>query len=235
MDNTPTRLGKPTLDKDLDKLTRLEEATHFISRGLLAPGIGLIFLALAMIVAAAFVIDRPGAAVIVAGAALAAYMAMNIGANDVTNNVGAAVGARAMSMGTALAIAAIFEIAGALLAGQGVAQTVASGIVDRAIFPNPDRRLLPGLYVRARLEQGVASSAILIPLAAVSRDPRGGATVYVVDRQGKAELRPKRLRPLRPDILADGPRAFPLAKEDIAEPRLALLLCPRIHAVAESA
>ena len=43
MDNTPTRLGKPTLDKDLDKLTRLEEATNFVSRGLLAPGIGLIF------------------------------------------------------------------------------------------------------------------------------------------------------------------------------------------------
>lgn len=60
----------------------------------------------------------------------------------------------------------------------------------RAIFPNPDGALLPGLYVRARLEQGVATSGILVPQAAVSRDPRGSATVYVVDAQGKAQLRP---------------------------------------------
>lgn len=60
----------------------------------------------------------------------------------------------------------------------------------RAIFPNPDGALLPGLYVRAQLEQGVATSAILVPLAAVSRDPKGSATVYVVDASGKAQLRP---------------------------------------------
>lgn len=60
----------------------------------------------------------------------------------------------------------------------------------RAIFPNPDGALLPGLYVRAQLEQGVATSAILVPLAAVSRDPKGSATVYVVDAAGKAQLRP---------------------------------------------
>jgi membrane fusion protein (multidrug efflux system) len=60
----------------------------------------------------------------------------------------------------------------------------------RAVFPNPDGALLPGLYVRAQLEQGVATSAILVPLAAVSRDPKGSATVYVVDAGGKAQLRP---------------------------------------------
>ncbi len=60
----------------------------------------------------------------------------------------------------------------------------------RAIFPNPDGALLPGLYVRARLDQGVATSAILAPQAAVSRDPRGSATVYVVDAGSKAQLRP---------------------------------------------
>ncbi|MBD9371171.1 inorganic phosphate transporter [Rhizobium sp. ARZ01] len=141
MDNTPTRLGKPTLDKDLDKLTRLEEATHFISRGLLAPGIGLIFLALAMIVAAAFVIDRPGAAVIIAAAALAAYMAMNIGANDVANNVSPAVGSRALTMTAALVIAAVFETLGALLAGGDVVSTVSEGIVGPASMP-PDTLIL---------------------------------------------------------------------------------------------
>ena len=60
----------------------------------------------------------------------------------------------------------------------------------RAVFPNPGGTLLPGLYVRARLEQGVATEGILTPQAAVSRDPKGGATVYVVDAAGKAQLRP---------------------------------------------
>jgi len=60
----------------------------------------------------------------------------------------------------------------------------------RAIFPNPNGALLPGLYVRAQLVQGVATAGILAPQAAVSRDPRGSATVYVVDAAGKAQLRP---------------------------------------------
>ncbi len=60
----------------------------------------------------------------------------------------------------------------------------------RAVFPNPDGTLLPGLYVRAQLNQGVATSGILVSQAAVSRDAKGSATVYVVDAAGKAQLRP---------------------------------------------
>jgi len=59
----------------------------------------------------------------------------------------------------------------------------------RAIFPNPNGALLPGLYVRAQLSQGVATQAILVPQAAVSRDAKGGATVYIPDAKGKAQLR----------------------------------------------
>lgn len=135
MQNSPKRLTKPTLDKDLDKLTRVEEATHFVSRGLVAPGIGTIFLALAMIMAGSYVIDQPGAAIIVAGAALAAYMAMNIGANDVTNNVSPAVGSRALTMGAALVIAAIFETLGAMIAGQNVVATISEGIIPASSMP----------------------------------------------------------------------------------------------------
>ncbi|MGD9478304.1 inorganic phosphate transporter [Shinella sp. G-2] len=138
MANSEVRLRKPTLDKDLEKLTFTEQATHFVLRSWTGVGISLVFLLIAMAVASSFATGTQGAVVVAVTAALAAYMAMNIGANDVTNNVGAAVGARAMSMGVALVIAAIFEIAGALLAGQGVAETVASGIVDRAIFPSPE-------------------------------------------------------------------------------------------------
>ncbi|MBZ9789303.1 inorganic phosphate transporter [Rhizobium sp. 3T7] len=135
MPDRPAVLTKRTLDKDLDKLTHVEDATKFVSRKLVAPGLGLIFLGLAMLFAGIYVFDRPSAVLVIAAAALAAYMAMNIGANDVTNNVGAAVGARAMTMGQALVIAAIFEILGATVAGGEVVKTISSSIVDTVQVP----------------------------------------------------------------------------------------------------
>jgi PiT family inorganic phosphate transporter len=72
-------------------------------------------------------------------ALIGAYMAMNIGANDVANNVGPAVGSRAMTMTMAIVIAAVFEAAGALLAGGEVVKTIKKGIIDIAAFGgNPD-------------------------------------------------------------------------------------------------
>lgn len=59
----------------------------------------------------------------------------------------------------------------------------------RAVFPNPKGELLPGMYVRARLSQGVNSEAILVPHAALSRDARGNATVMVVNGESKVESR----------------------------------------------
>jgi len=63
-----------------------------------------------------------------------AYMAMNIGANDVANNVGPAVGAKALSIGGAIVIASIFEVAGALIAGGDVVGTIKKGIIDPVAF-----------------------------------------------------------------------------------------------------
>ena len=121
------KLSKPTLDKDLDKITYAEEAAQHLSRRVLPFGLGLVFLVLVMALAGIYVSDRPGAVIMVAAAVLGGYMAMNIGANDVTNNVGAAVGARAISIGAALAMAAIFEIAGAVIAGDTVVMTISRG------------------------------------------------------------------------------------------------------------
>jgi len=67
-------------------------------------------------------------------ALIGAYMAMNIGANDVANNVGPAVGSKAMTMGMAIGIAAIFEAAGALIAGGEVVKTIKKGIIDISAF-----------------------------------------------------------------------------------------------------
>jgi len=72
-------------------------------------------------------------------ALIGAYMAMNIGANDVANNVGPAVGSKAMTMTMAIIIAAIFEAAGALIAGGEVVKTIKKGIIDISAFSgNPD-------------------------------------------------------------------------------------------------
>lgn len=67
-------------------------------------------------------------------ALIGAYMAMNIGANDVANNVGPAVGSRAMTMSMAIVIAAIFEASGALIAGGDVVKTIKKGIIDISAF-----------------------------------------------------------------------------------------------------
>ena len=72
-------------------------------------------------------------------ALIGAYMAMNIGANDVANNVGPAVGSKAMTMTLAIIIAAIFEASGALIAGGDVVETIKKGIIDISAFGgNPD-------------------------------------------------------------------------------------------------
>lgn len=65
-------------------------------------------------------------------------------------------------------------------------------VTMRAIFPNPKGYLLPGMYVRGRLAQGVEDKAILVPHAAVMRDPRGNAQVLVVNDENKVEMRPIR-------------------------------------------
>jgi membrane fusion protein (multidrug efflux system) len=59
----------------------------------------------------------------------------------------------------------------------------------RAVFPNPQHILLPGMFVRGQLSQGVQSRGILVPQRAVSRDERGRPTVIVVGKSNTAELR----------------------------------------------
>jgi membrane fusion protein (multidrug efflux system) len=59
----------------------------------------------------------------------------------------------------------------------------------RALFPNPNHILLPGMYVRAIVGEGVAPNAILAPQQGVGRDTRGLPTAWVVGRDNKAELR----------------------------------------------
>ncbi|MBV8034056.1 MAG: efflux RND transporter periplasmic adaptor subunit [Pelomonas sp.] len=59
----------------------------------------------------------------------------------------------------------------------------------RAVFPNPKRQLLPGMYVRAQVQTGVQAQALLAPQSAVSRDARGQAVAMVLGTDGKVQAR----------------------------------------------
>ena len=74
----------------------------------------------------------------VVAAMIGGYMAMNIGANDVANNVGPAVGSHAITLVGAIVIAALFEASGALIAGGDVVSTIKKGIIDPDQIANRD-------------------------------------------------------------------------------------------------
>ena len=76
----------------------------------------------------------PNNAFLAIAALFGAYMAVNIGANDVANNVGPAVGSKALTMSGAIVIAAIFEASGAIIAGGDVVNTIKKGIIDITAF-----------------------------------------------------------------------------------------------------
>jgi PiT family inorganic phosphate transporter len=76
----------------------------------------------------------PNSVFLAIAAVFGGYMAMNIGANDVANNVGPAVGSKALTMGGAIVIAMIFEASGAIIAGGDVVSTIKKGIIDINAF-----------------------------------------------------------------------------------------------------
>lgn len=63
-------------------------------------------------------------------------------------------------------------------------------ITMRAVFPNPQESLLPGMFVRARVDEGVRPDAILVPQEGVIRTAKGGAVVNVVNAKNEIEVRP---------------------------------------------
>ena len=124
---------KQSLDKDLEKIVHVEAATRSMAGSLGSHGIALVFLVVAALIAAIFSGVTSDSVMVILAAVLGGYMALNIGANDVANNVGPAVGSRALTLVGALVIAAVFESAGALLAGGEVVNTISKGIIDPSL------------------------------------------------------------------------------------------------------
>ena len=100
-----------------------------------------------------------------------------------------AAGAQAASVRLVLEDGTEYARAGRLLFSDLTVDAGTGQITLRAEIPNPSGALLPGLYVRVRLEQAVASNSIALPQQAVTRSPQGD-TVMVVDAQGKVAPRP---------------------------------------------
>ncbi|MEE9387881.1 MAG: inorganic phosphate transporter [Paracoccaceae bacterium] len=153
-----------TLDKDLGRIAQLENAAQYVSRPVVGTGIALAFIAIAALAAALLFGQSEGSMIVVAAAALGAYMALNIGANDVANNVGPAVGAKALTMVGAIIIAAVFESAGALLAGGDVVSTISKGIIDPASVSDSK------IFVWAMMA-ALMSAAVWVNLATVVGAP----------------------------------------------------------------
>lgn len=78
-----------------------------------------------------------------------------------------------------------YPVTGKLLFSEAVISETSGTVIVRASFPNPDKILLPGMYVRAAIEEGVADKSYLVPQRAVSRTVSGDAIAKVVAADGK--------------------------------------------------
>ncbi|MCK4674630.1 MAG: inorganic phosphate transporter [Gammaproteobacteria bacterium] len=115
----------------------MEDAAETSSKGdFLKFGIVIIFMIAVLILSYNSMGELPTNVFLVIAALFGGYMAMNIGANDVANNVGPAVGSKALTMGGAILIAGIFEAGGAFIAGGDVVGTIKKGIIDIDAFGN---------------------------------------------------------------------------------------------------
>ncbi|MEJ2610259.1 MAG: inorganic phosphate transporter [Candidatus Thiodiazotropha sp.] len=121
---------------ELEKIAEIEQATWVNRKELLRLGVAFLFIVGIML----FVGSKSSSVshLLVVAGMIGGYMAMNIGANDVANNVGPAVGSRAITLTGAILIAAIFEAMGALVAGGEVVGTIKKGIIDPALINDTD-------------------------------------------------------------------------------------------------
>ena len=127
--------------------------------------IALSFLVMVLIFSYLFTAPDANHLFLAIAAVFGGYMAMNIGANDVANNVGPAVGSKAMTMGWAIVIAMVFEASGAFIAGGDVVSTIKKGIVDIAAFGDDTDHFLWAMMA------ALLAAALWLNLATMARAP----------------------------------------------------------------
>lgn len=84
----------------------------------------------------------------------------------------------------------VYPVRGKLALSEAKVDQSTGAVTLRAIFPNPNNVLLPGMYVSARLTQSVIPNAALVPQSAVMRTPKGDSQVYIVDENNQIQVRP---------------------------------------------
>lgn len=119
---------------DLKSIEKIEQKSIFIRSEVLRMGWVLLFIMGVMLFTHFNTADVPGHFMLIVAAMIGGYMALNIGANDVANNVGPAVGSQALTLVGAIFIAGIFESAGALIAGGDVVNTIKGSIIDPSMI-----------------------------------------------------------------------------------------------------
>ncbi|TRD22992.1 inorganic phosphate transporter [Palleronia caenipelagi] len=124
--------------KMMKSYLKIESATQHSRFEVGRLGSAILFIVVVMVYTGATFSHVDQLYLLIAAAVIGAYMAMNIGANDVANNVGPAVGSFALTMTGAIIIAAVFEAAGAIIAGGDVVSTVKKGIIDPADVADTD-------------------------------------------------------------------------------------------------
>jgi len=130
------------LHKELKNIDQIEQAVHETGRPVAKYGIVLLFMAIVLVISFFQGGDSVNSTFVIVAGLLGAYMALNIGANDVANNIGPAVGSKALTMVGALIIAAVFEAAGAILAGGDVVKTISKGIIAPELMPDTQTFIL---------------------------------------------------------------------------------------------
>ena len=119
---------------DLKSIEKMEQKSGYGRGEALRMGLVLLFIMGVMLFTHFNTADVPNRLMLIVAAMIGGYMALNIGANDVANNVGPAVGSQALTLMGAIFIAGIFEAAGALIAGGDVVSTIKSGIIDPSMI-----------------------------------------------------------------------------------------------------
>ncbi|WP_353683229.1 efflux RND transporter periplasmic adaptor subunit [Thermodesulfovibrio sp. 3907-1M] len=84
----------------------------------------------------------------------------------------------------------VYPVEGTLQFKDVTVDPTTGSVILRVIVPNPKGVLLPGMFVRAIVKEGINRHAILIPQQAVFRDPKGNPFVYIVDKENKVQIRP---------------------------------------------
>ena len=112
-------------------------------------------------------------------------------------DTGELVASDAMKVRLVLDDGELYPQIGKLLFSEAKVDAHTGQVTLRGEFPNPKRELLPGMYVRVQIEQGIDSDAIAVPQQAIQRNSGGGSEVFVVKDDGRVTIQPVRIGSLQ--------------------------------------